>query len=370
VTRPFFEKSPRQTVRAYLALFLPFLPTERLARAGGAPADAPFVLTEKRKNALRLYAVNAEALRQGLTPGLSLTDARARLPHLVVAEADQDADRALLLRLAARCERFTPLTALDEPSGVILDVTGCAHLFGGEAQLLARAVADFSTLGFSACAALAPTPDSGRALARFSAGGVFAPENLEQAVARLPLAALEADEDTLVALGRAGLRSLGDVAARPSRAFAARFGADFPQKIERLFGRADRRITPLRPPPDGMVERHFLEPITARESIDAVLADLMRDAAALLERRGEGGRCLEASFFRADGLVRRLAVETLRATRDPKVFCSAKSSIPLPTRSIPVLASTPCVSPFCARKNGPPNRPAFPAPRPKKPSVN
>ena len=69
MTKPFFENSPRQKVRAYLALFLPFLPTERLARAGGAPADAPFVLTEKRANALRLYALNAEALRQGLTPG-------------------------------------------------------------------------------------------------------------------------------------------------------------------------------------------------------------------------------------------------------------------------------------------------------------
>jgi protein ImuB len=314
-----FIKSPRRTMRRYLALFLPFLPVERLIRCGGAPVDdAPFALVEKRNNAQRLYALNASALGQGLAPGLSLADARARLPQLVVAPADPVADHALLLRLAARCERFTPLTALAEPHGLVLDATGCAHLFGGEAEFCARVQADMAALGFSARTALAGTPDCARALALFSPGGVFSPEEAEQAVARLPVAAMETDEGSLVALHRAGLKTLGDVASRASRAFAARFGGGFPEKIERLFGRVDRRITPLRPPPDCMVERHFAEPLAQRDQIEAVLLDLMRDAADLLERRGEGGRLFEASFFRADGAVRRLVVETLRPTRDPK----------------------------------------------------
>ena len=122
-------------MRRYLALFLPFLPTERWRsfRPGGAPDEAaPFALVEKQNNAQRLYALDPAALIQGLAPGLTLADARARLPQLRVAEADRPADRALLLRLAARCERYTPLTALDEPHGLVLDVSGCAHLFGGE----------------------------------------------------------------------------------------------------------------------------------------------------------------------------------------------------------------------------------------------
>ena len=293
---------------------------ERLRLCGGAPDDGtPFALVEKRANAQRLSALDPAALGQGLAPGLSLSDARARVPRLVVAPADPAADRALLLRLAARCERYTPLAALDEPRGLVLDIAGCAHLFGGEEAMRLRLIADFRTWGFASQAAVAPSPDCARALARFSSGGIFLTvEQAEGAVARLPLAALEADEDAHFALGRAGFKTLGDLASRPARVFAARFGNEFPFRLERLFGRADRRITPLRPPPDRMVERHFLEPVSQREAVESVIADLLREAAFLLEQRGEGGRQFELSFFRADGHVRRLGVETLRPTRDEK----------------------------------------------------
>jgi protein ImuB len=318
-------KPPILSARRYLALWLPFLPTDRLRLAwsgGGAPQDdeIPFAVVEKRNGAQRLYALNPTALRQGLAPGLSLADARARLPQLAVAEADHPADKKILACLAARCERYTPLTALDEPHGLVLDVTGCAHLFGGEDGLFTRVLQDMAALGFDARAALATTPDGARALARFSAGGVFAFDEENPSVSRLPLAALEADEDILVALSRAGLKTLGDIAVRPSRAFASRFGVDFSRKIERLFGREDIRINPLRPPPDCMAERHFIDPLSQAESIEAALRDLILETALLLERRGEGGRVFEASFFRADGAVRRLRVETLRPTRDPKIL--------------------------------------------------
>jgi protein ImuB len=316
-------KPPTASARRYLALWLPFLPTERLrSRRGSAAPDneAPFALVEKQKNAQSLCALNAAALRAGLVPGLSLADARARLPQLAVAEIDRPADAQILARLAARCERYTPLTALDEPHGLVLDVTGCAHLFGGEQGLFACVLQDIDQQGFSVRAAVAGTPDCARALARFSAGGVFLPEDQRAAVARLSLAALEMDDERLQALRRAGLKTLGDVAARSSRLFAARFGDDFSRKIERLLGREDVRINPLRPPPDCMVERHFIEPLTHAESIETALRDLMLETANLLARRGQGGRVFEAGFFRADGLVRRLQLETLRPTRDPKTL--------------------------------------------------
>ena len=310
-------------VSATLSGALAALPADGKAacRGSAAPDDeAPFALVEKQKNAQRLCALNTAALRQGLVPGLSLADARARLPQLGVAEIDRPADAQILARLAARCERYTPLTALDEPHGLVLDVTGCAHLFGGEQGLFACVLRDIDQQGFSARAAVAGTPDCARALARFSAGGVFSPEEAKAAAARLPLAALEMDEEHSQALRRAGLKTLGDVAARSSRLFAARFGDDFSRKIERLFGREDVRINPLRPPPDCMVERHFIEPLTHAESIETALRDLMLETANLLARRGQGGRVFEAGFFRADGFVRRLRIETLRPTRDPQTL--------------------------------------------------
>ncbi|MFT3978585.1 MAG: DNA polymerase Y family protein, partial [Sphingomonas bacterium] len=126
--------------RRYLALWFPFLCAERLRnRSAAAPdARAPFALVEKVRGALRLAAVDAVAARLGLEPGLALADARARVPDLAVAEHDPLADLAWLEAIADGCVRYTPMVAVDAPDGLLLDIAGCEHLFGGEAALAAE----------------------------------------------------------------------------------------------------------------------------------------------------------------------------------------------------------------------------------------
>ncbi len=132
---------PGQTMsRRYLALWFPYLATDRLRRTGaipasGAPAEKPHVLTEIQGNALRIVDCDQRSVALGLTRGMTLADARARIPDLVALETQPQADREFLEALAGFCDRFTPLVALDEPDGLMLDITGCAHLFGGEAGL-------------------------------------------------------------------------------------------------------------------------------------------------------------------------------------------------------------------------------------------
>jgi len=126
--------------RRYLAVWMPFLATERLRRRrppcpSVAPDDTPLVLTEKVGGALLVTAVDVKARALGLAPGQKLADARACIPALIALEHDRDADRHLLERLADAADRYTPLVALEPPEGFILDITGCAHLFGGEAAL-------------------------------------------------------------------------------------------------------------------------------------------------------------------------------------------------------------------------------------------
>ncbi|WP_165645150.1 DNA polymerase Y family protein, partial [Oharaeibacter diazotrophicus] len=132
----------------------------------------------------------------------------------------------------------------------------------------------------------------------------------------LPVAALEQDEAVTLALVRAGLRSLGDLADRPSPVLAARFGEGVTTALRRITGREDIRVTPLRPPPVIMAERHFQEPFAELDGLLAVLERLAGDVTAALEARGAGGRAFEAAFFRADGAVRHLVVETAGPTRD------------------------------------------------------
>ncbi|MFD1701587.1 Y-family DNA polymerase [Methylopila henanensis] len=305
--------------RRYLALWFPFLPADRVlrtpARHGDAPGE-PLVLVHSVKGALRLAAASREASALGLTPGLTLADARARIPGLVAADHDPEADAALLGRMAEACDRWTPLVALDPPHGLILDVTGCAHLFGGEAPLRRRIAGRFRQSRLATRAAIAGTPDAARALARFGRVPIAPPGGEDEAVRPLPVAALGLGEDVRRALSLAGLRRIADLADRPSRPLAARFGEDLLTRLRRTLGEEDRRITPLRPQSACRVEQIFAEPIAHIDAIEGAIRTLLGRVAELLEAAGQGGRAFEASFFRTDGAVRRVGVATGRPTRD------------------------------------------------------
>jgi protein ImuB len=265
---------------------------------------------------MRIAALDNAAMRLGLRVGASLTEVRALSPGIATAPADSAADGEMLHAAAAACEMFTPLVALRGGAGLILDITGCAHLFAGEDAMLRLSRRRLAGLGLATGAAIAGTPESAWALARFRRGVIAAPGGEEALARALPVAALEAASATAVALGRAGFRTLGDLADRPSKLLVARFGGDLVDTLNRIMGREDVRIAPLRDPPEIMAEKHFPEPLGLAENLLAVLERLVRDVAAALERHGAGGRLFEASFFRSDGAVRRIALETAQATRN------------------------------------------------------
>lgn len=253
----------------------------------------------------------------GLIPGLTLADARARVPALEVFEHDPHADLDWLETLADSCARYTPSVAVDPPQGLVLDIAGCTHAFDGERRLAADVEARMTRRGVLARHAFGDTPDAARALARFA--GAPAPDE-RRALKRLPVAALGLDGEATEALVRAGLKTVGDVAQRPLAGITARFGGEAATRVRRLFGEAESPLTPRRVASPIGVERRFAEPITRTDHALAVLAELTAEAGLLLERRHEGGRRFEARLFRADGLVRSLRVETGRPTRDPDVL--------------------------------------------------
>ncbi len=264
---------------------------------------------------MRLTAVDPAALALGLEPGLGLADARARVPELVVQDADPHADLDWLARLSDGCLRYTPLVALAPPAALILDITGCAHLFGGEAPLADDLTGRLARLGMTVRHAMANTPDAAQALARYQT----APAADEAAaIRRLPVAALGLEPDSVTALRRAGLKTVGDLTSRPMAGLAARFGAEAATAVRRLTGEADSPLTPRRVAPMLVVERRVHEPIARTEDALAVIAELAAEAGERLEELKQGGRRFEILFFRVDGIVRRLAVETGLATREPE----------------------------------------------------
>lgn len=278
------------------------------------------MLVEKAKGALAIAALDAQAAGLGLRLGMTLAQARALVPQVATSEADRAADACCLNAMAEACEIFTPLVALRGADGLILDITGCAHLFGGERNLGQAARRCLHRWGVQAQAAIASTPEAAWALARFRHGTIASPGGEEALSRALPLVALDQGADATIALSRAGFRTLGDLAERPSKLLSARFGEGLVSALRRVLGREDIRITPLRAPPEVMAERHFPEPLGLMESLLKTLERLAGDVMAALETRGEGGRAFEASFFRSDGAVRRIRIETAQPSRDPAVL--------------------------------------------------
>lgn len=272
----------------------------------------PFAVVEKVKGALKLYSVDPEAARAGITIGMTLADARAQIPQLDAFDHVPHEDHVWLERLADGCARYTPWVMLDAPYGLVLDVTGCLHLFGGETMLGDEIVARFERLGVAARHAFASNPDAARAFARYRTSGA----DEDEAVRRLPAIALDLGREATTALSRAGLKTVGDVAMRPLSAIAARFGGNAATQVRRIMGEADSPLSPRVIKPPLFVERRFAEPVARTEYALEVLGSLAAETAVKLEESHEGGRRFEARFFRTDGLVQRLAVETGRPTRD------------------------------------------------------
>ncbi|WP_373491457.1 DNA polymerase Y family protein [Parasphingorhabdus sp.] len=297
--------------RRTLALFLPWLPSERIIRALGPP-EHPFALTTKIRGAMVIMAADRQAVSLGLGPGMKLADARARVPDLLAFDHDQLADADLLSRLAEACERYTPMVAVEPPDALILDISGAAHFYAGETALAQDAEDRLDTAGHGASWALAGTPDAALALARHGLK--------EGAEAQLPVTALTMDDKIHQALERAGLYHIGDLAERPRANLAARFGTELSLRLDRILGIEDRPIDPIRKMGNVVTERRFAEPLTHIDSALACLSELFAEASERLNERGQGARMIRMLLFRCDGDVARLGLETGAPTRDAALF--------------------------------------------------
>jgi protein ImuB len=261
----------------------------------------------------------AEALR--LKRGMGIADARAMYPSIEIIEAEPAADLRLLESLADWCDRYTPLVALDGVDGLFLDITGCAHLFGGEKALLDDLLARLFQQGFDARAGLASTAGAAWAAARFSLGnGILPKEQEKHFMEPLPLAALRLDPGVRAGLESVGLRTVGSVMTASRAPLVRRFGAALLVRLDQALGRIEEAISPRLPVASLSVERHFAEPIVLIEDIERLVLMLSAGLKRDLERRGEGARALELCLFRVDGAVNRVAVGASRPIREPRLI--------------------------------------------------
>ncbi len=305
-----------------VALWLPRFATDRLRRRLESEAR-PLVTAAEIAGRQVVLAVDALASAAGVVPGQPLADARALGLRLAVHPAAPASDAAALERLADWCGRYTPWVAVaandaGNGAGLWLDVTGCAHLFGGEAALVADLVRRLGALGYTARAGLADTPGAAWAVARFAAGdAILSPGGARAALAPLPVAALRLTAAATEGLERLGLRRIGDLYPLPRAALARRFGAAPAFRLDQALGRLFEPISPRRPPARHRALAAFAEPLIDAEGLAAGLARLIGRLCRDLDAAGSGARRLDLVLYRVDGSLRHAAIGTSRPNRDP-----------------------------------------------------
>ncbi|HET7848757.1 MAG TPA: DNA polymerase Y family protein [Pseudolabrys sp.] len=308
------ETSPaRQRI---VSLWFKRLSTDRVARQQGRD-PRPLAVFGKRGNADCLTAINAAAERLGLHPGVTLSHARALHPDLAVVAEDAAADAQLLDRLTGWCVRYTPLVSDDAPDGVLLDIGGCAHLFGGEQALIDDLAARVAGFGFTLRIAVAGTIGAAWAAARYTAKTIVASGDERAMLAPLPLVALRIPGETAATLARVGLNRIGDTLDMPRAPLAARFGPGLLRQLDRALGKESEPLEPRLPVAPYIAEQRFAEPIAREEDVLAITERLAGRLKILLERGGDGARHVELALFRTDGAVQRIAAGTSRPIRDP-----------------------------------------------------
>jgi protein ImuB len=284
---------------------------------GAAPAEA-FALIHAERGVRRLYAVDAGAARLGLFVGQKATDAAALAPELATADADPVADAQALTTLGDWCARFSPAVALDPPDGLFLNITGVAHLWGGEDVMAADFARRLGRNGLPVRVAVAGAPGAAWALARFGEDGTVAAPGEEAAhLARLPAAGLRLAPAQAAQIARLGLATIGALAALPRDQITRRFGQETVLRLDQALGRTGEALVYRRPPNPWFARLAFAEPISVPEDLARASADIAARLCARLEAEGMGARRFELAFHRLDGVVQRLTIGLALPGRAP-----------------------------------------------------
>jgi protein ImuB len=307
--------------RRFLALFLPHWPTDYLKRRD-SQLKAPLVLYEPVKGGLRLVAVDAEAMLLGLSAGQNLADARAMVPGLTVREMDRPLLEAAFADFADWHSNASPLVAvMDEVSAfgdLVLDITGVAHLFGGERPMLRLLLTRLRDLGYTVAGAIAPTIGAAWGISHFARSQVVEAADLETVLDALPIHALRLEPAQIAGLTQMGLKSVGQVRPRPRKPLQARFGASLLARLDQAYGLIEERMVPRLPPAELYAERRFADPIGLMDDVLMTCHDLAIQLAIRLEAEGQGGQAFHLFLYRVDHKVMALSVNSARVTRDPQ----------------------------------------------------
>ncbi|WP_299608628.1 DNA polymerase Y family protein [uncultured Tateyamaria sp.] len=348
--------------RRILSIWFPRLGAERLIRRQPMLADQPVAVVEEHQNMQVITALNGVAQGDGLQVGQPVRDAHAMCPGLLTFPRSEQGEKQFLEALQRWAGKFSPWVAPEDGDALVVDLTGCAHLFGGEAELMQVVQDDCTDLGLSVLMGVADTRGAAWALARYAGratgsdrsgdaidqearatrsragkrrhwtkGGaapavatqtldvtrISPPGQTYSALSPLPIAALRLAPEMTAQLGRLGLRRVGDLLGQPRAGLARRFGRGLVLRLDQAMGSAPEPVSPAKPPDHFAVRMTLPDPIGLAEDVMAAIDRVLPRLCKMLEDKGKGTRLVMLQAFRSDHAVEVVEVGLARPTHDP-----------------------------------------------------
>lgn len=278
----------------------------------------PFVLRTPSRGRMIITGVNDVAAQAGIVNGMVLADARAVVPGLQYLDDKPDLPSRLLKKLAEWCIRFTPSVTIDAPSGLLLDVSGCAHLWGGDHAYISDITKKLTARGYSVRVAIADTIGTAWAVARYGKELVVAGNMHVEALLSLPPECLRIEIDVIERLHKLGLHRIGQFMNMPRPSLRKRFGETFLERIDQAIGRQQELIEPIQPVEPYTERLPCMEPIVTLTGIEIALDQLLNALCQRLQQEQKGLRKAVFKCYRVDARMVQISIETNRPS------CSVK----------------------------------------------
>ncbi|MBO9619763.1 MAG: DNA polymerase Y family protein [Niabella sp.] len=301
----------------FLSIWFPFLVTNSMVRLRPSLQQQPFVLTVPQRGRKVIEHASPTAIKKGIRRGMVVADARALLPELQLFNSKPGLETKLLTQLAHWCIRFTPVVAIDLPEGLLLDTSGCAHLWSGEAAYLQTIITKLKAAGYTAHGAIADTIGAAWAMARYGQEQQVVPPAAHwQDLLSLPPAALRLEAEVLERMKKLGFCKIGQLDAIPHSVLRRRFGQQLLHRMQQAAGHTEEWIEPVIPPAPFRVSLPSLEPIRTATGIALALEQLLDALCLRLAKEEKGLRTALFKGYRIDGGLQQVSIGTNRPVRN------------------------------------------------------
>ena len=305
--------------KRFISIWFRYLKTDWWIRRRPMLHDKPFVLASPDHGRMVITAANRLAEKQGIDINMVVADARALIPSLEVLDDQPETSARLLNGLAEWCIRYTPAVAIDPPDGLLLDATGCAHLWGGERSYITAIHKRFKDFGYDISIALADTVGTAWAVARFGSNdSIIESGQQHTALLSLPPACLRMEASATERLEKLGLRQISQLISMPRSALRRRFGTQILQRLDQALGYEEEMIKPVQPIEPYQERLPCLEPIVTATGIEIALQRLLEALCNRLQHEQKGLRTALFKGYYMDGKIEQIEIGTNRPSCNPK----------------------------------------------------